>query len=316
MKRIVKISCVVVLLLFALAGYNFSKAAKDNKQKPRLFGATYMTRNNPFFNILNESIKEVVEANGDYLIVRDPQQNQERQNQQILDMIEEGIEVLFLNPVNWETVKPALEACKEAGVGIINIDTVVKDTDFVLNIVETDNYQAGAECARDMVKRMRKAKIVILNNPMQTSITDRIKGFKDVIKDKEKYEIVAEIKGASEIEIAAEAMAEYLGINTDFDVVLGGNDPSAIGALSSLQQFKADENVKIYGIDGSPDFKAMLALGHVTATSAQSPKTIGRVAVENAYKYLAGQTLEKHIKLPTKLITKENLHEYEINGWQ
>ena len=36
----------------------------------------------------------------------------------------------------------------------------------------------------------------------------------------------------------------------------------------------------IYGIDGSPDFKAMLELGAVSGTSAQSPKTIGEVAVK------------------------------------
>lgn len=42
------------------------------QHEARLFGATYMTRNNPYFDVLNEGIEEVVEANGDILLTRDP----------------------------------------------------------------------------------------------------------------------------------------------------------------------------------------------------------------------------------------------------
>ena len=50
------------------------------QHEARLFGATYMTRNNPYFDVLNEGIEEVVEANGDILLTRDPLQDQEKQN--------------------------------------------------------------------------------------------------------------------------------------------------------------------------------------------------------------------------------------------
>ena len=49
------------------------------QHEARLFGATYMTRNNPYFDVLNEGIEEVVEANGDILLTRDPLQDQEKQ---------------------------------------------------------------------------------------------------------------------------------------------------------------------------------------------------------------------------------------------
>ena len=67
--------------------------------------------------------------------------------------------------MDWEKVQPALDACREAGVGIINVDTVVKDRDSVISIIETDNYQAGQLCALDMMKRKDQAKIVILTTP-------------------------------------------------------------------------------------------------------------------------------------------------------
>lgn len=310
---------LLAVCVWALSGCRMPEAPED-AHEPRIFGATYMTRNNPYFDVLHEAIEEVVEGNGDILISRDPSQDQEKQNGQIMEMIEEGIEVLFLNPVDWEKVKPALEACREAGVVIINIDTVVKDTDYVVSIVETDNYQAGVLCAEDMMSRVDSARIVVIDNPIQTSIANRVQGFMDTIGDNPNYQVIDTEIGAGEIEVSAEVMANFLEKVLDegieFDVVLGGNDPSALGALAALQQYRMEDGILIYGIDGSPDFKSMLELGYVTATSSQSPKTIGTVAAETAYQYLAGGEVEPYISIEPYLVTRENLDEYEINEWQ
>lgn len=287
-----------------------------SEHEPIVFGATYMTRNNPYFDVLNEAIEEVVEGNGDILLSRNPCQDQEKQNEQILEMIEEGMKVLFLNPVDQEKVLPSLKACREAGVVIINIDTMVQDREYVTAGIETDNYKAGVLCAQDMMKRLDKGRIVIIDNPIQASISNRIQGFKDTIADHDEYEIVAETVGVGEIEVSAQAMEEILKETQDFDVVMGGNDPTALGALATLQHYHREEGVLVYGVDGSPDFKAMLQLGYVTGTSAQSPKTIGNVAAEMAYRYLEGEEIETYTSIAPYLITAENIDDYEINGWQ
>lgn len=283
---------------------------------PRLFGATYMTRNNAFFDVLHETIEEVVEENGDILIVRDPCQSQEKQNAQIQEMIDEGIEVLFLNPVDWEKVKPALELCRQEDVIVINVDTLVKDTEYVTFIVETDNYKAGVLCAEDMMKRVDHAQIVILENAIQSSAVNRVQGFLDTIAANDNYQVVYTASGAGEFEVSAEVMADFLTKEIEFDVVLGENDPSALGALAALQQRRMEEGVLIYGIDGSPDFKYMLELGQVSGTSAQSPKTIGKVAAKTVYDYLNGIEIDPYISIEPYMINRENLELYEINSWQ
>lgn len=318
MERKMK-KCTIVIAFIALFGVlTGCGILQDNKDEhvPRIFGATYMTRNNPYFDVLHEALEEGVEGNGDILISRDPNQDQERQNAQIMEMIEEGIEVLFLNPVDWEKVKPALEACREAGVIVINIDTVVKDTEYVVTVIETDNYQAGVLCAEEMMRQVDSARIVVIDNPIQTSITNRVQGFLDTIEGNDNYQVVYTKAGAGEFEVSADVVAEFLKKNIEFNVVLGGNDPTALGALAALQQYHRESGVLIYGIDGSPDFKAMLELGAVSGTSAQSPKTIGEVAVKKAYDYLNGIEIEPYISIEPYMITRENLDGYEINGWQ
>ena len=305
-----------IILVIVFACLMLSVSFQDKADEPRLFGAVYMTRNNPFFDVLHEAIEEVVESNGDILISRDSCQNQDKQNEQILKLIEEGIEVLFLNPVDWERVQPALEACKEAGVIVVNVDTAVKDMDYVVSFIETDNYKAGVLCAEEMMRQVDSAKIVVLDNPAQTSMLDRVEGFEDTIAGNKNYEIVHYADCQGEIEIAADVMAEFLQKDIEFNVVLGGNDPSALGALAAMQQYNRDEGVLIYGIDGSPDFKAMLELGYVTGTSIQSPKSLGRVAGKTAYRYLNGEEVEKYISIEPKMVTIDNLSDYEIKGWQ
>ena len=124
---------ILAAILAAVSALTGCQAAEvvEEEHDPKIFGATYMTRNNPYFDVLHEAIENVVEANGDIVISRNPCQDQEKQNGQILEMLDEGIEVLFLNPVDWETVKPALEECQKRGVIVINMDTVVKDQEYV-----------------------------------------------------------------------------------------------------------------------------------------------------------------------------------------
>ncbi len=313
------LSMIVILSILGLVGCAAEKEisqTRENASEPVLFGATYMTRNNNYFDVLHEAIQEVVEGNGDILISRNPCQDQDKQNAQIQEMIDEGIKVLFLNPVDWEKVEPALIACKDAGVVVINVDTVVANKDYVCSIIETDNYLAGKLCAEDMMARVDKAKIIVIDNPIQTSISNRVKGFMDVIEGNDNYTVVKSIVGAGELEVSAKAMTEILNNGYSFDVVLGGNDPSALGALASLQQQDKDNGVLVYGIDGSPDFKGMLQLGYVTATAGQSPKTLGTVAAQTAYNYLAGENVDEYISVSPFLITKENLYEYDVNDWQ
>ena len=82
----------------------------------RVIGATYTTLSDPFYETINDEIQMQIKSNGDLLLVRDPGQDQERQNQEIEDMLNKGIELLIVNPVDYVGVTPALEKAREKGV--------------------------------------------------------------------------------------------------------------------------------------------------------------------------------------------------------
>ena len=88
-----------------------------------VFGFSGIDMENPYFITLESAIREVIEKEGFELITKDPASSPEDQEAQIKEMIEEGIDGIFLCPVDWEAITPALDALKEADVKIVNVDT-------------------------------------------------------------------------------------------------------------------------------------------------------------------------------------------------
>lgn len=317
MKKTVQIaSTFLCLILFMTScAFNFNKDT-ITAPKPHTFGATYMTMNNPYFDVLNEHIKSQIETNGDILITRDPALSIEKQIDQVYELIDLKVEAIFLNPVDWKGIKPALEAAKQAGIPVINLDATVYDEDLVASIIQSDNYDAGVQCANDMMKRIKSGNIAILEHPSAKSATDRTQSFMDTIKDQKGYHVVERESSEGQLEQAMPAAEKILKRRTDIDVFMSLNDPTALGVFAALQIYHPDKEVLIYGVDGSPEAKKLIKDGLMTATAAQSLKEMGVTAAQTAYDILDGKEVQKNIFIGVTLITKENIDNFDLNGWQ
>lgn len=315
-KKRIAILGISILLICVLSGYVIMYVETAQTKNELLFGATYMTMNNSYFEVLNDNIQEIIEGNGDILITRDPVQDQEKQNEQITDMIKEGIDVLFLNPVDWEAVTPALEQCAQKGIPVFVVDSGVYRDDLVVSTIMSDNYSAGVQCANDMMKKRKSANIIILEHEGLVSTRERVEGFIHTIAAYPQYRVIKRRASSPELEDAMEAMKHVLNTETDFDVVFGANDPTALGAIAAMQSRNMQEGVLVYGVDGSVDAKTMIKEKTMEATSAQSPIEIGRTAAKTAYDYLKGNEVEKKISIPVRLITKETLRNFAVTDWQ
>ena len=304
------------IIMLALVGWqvmqgDFSQRQTEHRRK---FGAVYMTLNNPFYEIVDEEIRMTVEGHGDVLISRDPVLSVERQEEEVRELIAEGVEVLFINPVDWQRIEPALKAAYDAHVPVIAVDTNVQDDRYVAATIVSDNYLAGRQCAEHLRAHAAGGKIALLKHTETRSSVDRIQGFIDGLADSPEFQVVAGAECRGQLEQAMPAMQEMLAAHPDIDVVMALNDPAAMGALAALQAAGKLDKVRVYGVDGVPETKEMIAQGHMMATAGQSPRQIGRQAAESAYKLLAGKDLSKLTMLPTKLLTKENVWQ-NMEGW-
>lgn len=302
----------MVLIIFTVT-YNIYTAPVA---KHKVFGVSYMTMNNPFYKIINNEILKVVEKNNDTLITLDPELDVDKQNEQIYKFIDQKVDGIFINPIDFEQIEPALQAAKRANTPVIIIDAPVSDESLVNCTIVSDNYDAGVQCAKDMMERLDSANIVLLKHTTAKSAKERIEGFLSVIDNNEKYKVINEAECDGQLEIAMPKMQEIIEETPDIDVVMALNDPSALGALAALEKNNKND-VMVYGIDGTPEIKALIGRNQmIVGTVAQSPIKMGQIAVENMYNILNGKKIEKNIIIPISLINKENLFKYDEDRWQ
>ena len=302
----------MVLIIFTVT-YNIYTAPVA---KHKVFGVSYMTMNNPFYKIINNEILKVVEKNNDTLITLDPELDVDKQNEQIYKFIDAKVDGIFINPIDFEQIEPALQAAKRANIPVIIIDAPDSDESLVNCTIVSDNYDAGVQCAKDMMERLDSANIVLLKHTTAKSAKERIEGFLSVIDNNEKYKVINEAECDGQLEIAMPKMQEIIAETPDIDVVMALNDPSALGALAALEKNNKND-VMVYGIDGTPEIKALIGRNQmIVGTVAQSPIKMGQIAVENMYNILNGKKIEKNIIIPISLINKENLFKYDEDRWQ
>lgn len=301
----------VILTLVSLIGITVSILNAYRLENRRFkFGATYMNMDNPFFVKLNEGIKKVIEENNGKLMVLDSQLDADKQIAQVEYLIEEGVDLIFLNPADWKRIKPALEAARQAKIPVIVVDAPVYNDELVDCTVVSDNYNAGVLCAADLVKQLEgKGNVILLEHPTAKSAIDRIEGFLSIIEKYGDIKVVARDNSNGQLEIAMQAMERILKSHKEIDAVMCLNDPTALGVVAALHDRKDYGGVLIYGIDGSSEAIRMIEEGKLTGTAAQYPEKIGEKAAETALKKLNGEIIEHYIKVPVKLINKENIEE-------
>lgn len=280
-----------------------------------VFGATYMTMNNPFYEVINNELKKEIEKKGDELIVRNPELDLDKQNEQIEQFIKKKVDGIFVNPIDSSKLT-SLQSAREAGIPIIAIDASVDNTDLIDCLIESDNYDAGVLCAQNMMQRMQSANIVLLKHSTVESALSRIQGFVDTIKDYQQYKIIDSAECEGQLERSMPAMQAILKEHSNINVVMALNDPAALGALAAIESLNRT-NILVYGVDGTPDLKSLIKQSPLIAgTAAQSPIKFGTLAAKNMYKILERKDIPKTIEVPVTFITKDNIDSYNVKGWQ
>ncbi len=305
------LSLISVLVIILVS--NISEGSSDSRLR---IGATYMTMNNPFYSVIDEELRLMIESRGDILLTRDPALSQEKQNAQIQDLLEEGIDLLVLNPVNFQEITPILETVKAAGVPVVVVDSQVSDPSLVTCTIASDNYRAGVLCAEHLIGSRPHANIALLEHPTAQSAIDRINGFCDTIEKYTGYHVIAKGNCDGQLELAMPVMRDMLKKHPDINVVMALNDPSALGAMAAMEELDMLSGTSVYGVDGTPEAKTMIMEGAMTATIAQFPIRIGQRTAQIVYQILYGDAYQNEIVVPVELVTSGNVNQFDIDGWQ
>ncbi len=309
MKRIVAL-LMAGAMMFSLAGCAQKTTAEGGKAKGVKIGVSAPDLTNVFFIQIKEAMEGALKE-GDELIIQDAAGDQNKQMNDVADMISQGCDVILLSAINSEGVRATLEACKEAGVPVIAFNTAVKNPELVQCTVVSDNVEAGKLCAQALADALDgKGKVVEITYSTTEVCYNRQAGFEEEIKNYPDIEIIQtrDVEKAKS-DYSQPVMVDFLSANPELDGVFTINDPTARGAIAAIKEAGRMDEIKVVAIDGSDEGKGFIRAGEMVASAAQDPERIGKTCVETAYKIIANETVDANVVIPMSIITAENVGE-------
>lgn len=117
---------IVSFLLIALASLSLLLTAGCGSKEPAytgpVIGFSVSTLNNPFFVAMKDGVEKQAAALGIKVKIVDAQNDPAKQANDMEDLIESGVSVLIVNPVDSAAISPSVEDANEAGIPVITLD--------------------------------------------------------------------------------------------------------------------------------------------------------------------------------------------------
>ncbi|MDT0491156.1 substrate-binding domain-containing protein [Streptomyces griseus] len=273
-------------------------------------GMSLSTLNNPFFVQMKEGAQAEAEKAGIDLTVTDAQNDASQQANQLQNFTSSGFSSIIVNPVDSDAVGPGVRSANQADIPVIAADRGVNKAEAA-TLVASDNVAGGKLAADALADKLGgKGSIVILQGTAGTSASrERGAGFAEGLKAYPGIKVVAKQPADFDRTKGLDVMTNLIQSHPDITGVFAENDEMALGAAKALGA-RAGKSVSVVGFDGTPDGLKAVGAGTLYASVAQQPGELGRIAVQNAVKAAKGDKVESTVKVPVKVVTRENVADF------
>lgn len=214
-------------------------------------------------------------------------------------------------------LEPWLKKIRAAGIPLFTVDTASPSS---INVTTSDNFYIGEQLALKLVNDLRgEGNILVFNGfygvPVVAMRYDQLKA---VLKWYPKIKIIEpELRDVipNTVQDAYSQISQLLNKYPKGSVqaIWAAWDVPQIGATQAVDAAGRSE-IKTYAVDGSPDVVSLVKdpKSSAAAVVAQQPYLIGKTAVQNAARYLAGdRNLPPATYVPSLVVTKENAAEVQ-----
>ena len=298
---------LAAVVTVALVGAtSFLHNGSSSSTTPKM-GLSLSTLNNPFFVQIRAGAQAEAKKLGVDLTVTDAQNDASQQANQLQNFTSSNLGAIIVNPVDSDAASNSVKAADQAKIPVIAVDRGVNKAS-VDALVASDNVKGGELAARTIGEKLGgKGKIVILQGQAGTSAArERAAGFAAGLKAYPGIQVVAQQPADFDRTKGLDVMSNLLQAHPDVRGVIAANDEMALGAIKALGS-KAGKSVSVVGFDGTPDGLTAVKNGTLYASVAQQPSMLGKIAVDNALKAIEGKKVEETVKVPVKVVTKENV---------
>ena len=298
-------------------------------------GLSVATLANPFFQGMSKGVVTGIAAHPDLrLINTSANGDANTQTNQVLDLINQHVAALILNPINASSIVPIVKQANKAGIPVFTLDRGAACGGCQVNFLETDNEALGKEGA-DYIAAQLKQKygsirggVVDLEGLLGTTAGDeREKGFATEFATLQKanpeLKLIARQAADFDADKGFNITTQLLAAHGDIDAIFNGNDDNAVGALRAIRQANRFEpagslkHIVVIGIDGTEQALSAIRKGQMDATLSQNPLTMAKQSVAYVESYLHGDksNIPAHQFWPHILVTKANIDSEAVKAY-
>ncbi len=266
MKRFLSLLLVVLLVATVIAGCGQNKQpaetpieqGQETSEKPAekiKIGFSFPTKNNEFWKKSLDFVEFAAKELEVEVIAQDCDNKQEKQINDVDNMISAGISGLVLAPQDASVCPGIVNKCKEKGIPVMIADRWPGDelkagVDY-LGFIGPNDVQAGYDIAMALINGGAK-NIVAIGGFAGTSVAEgRKEGLMKAIEEnKDKDVKLLQYEAAGEnMDQGDKALRNMLQANSDIDGVWCYNDSHALASVNILKEKNLLSKVKVGGMD-------------------------------------------------------------------
>ena len=300
MNKKIKAICLFFLILFLAC-------CEDSNKKTYTIGFSQCMLDDVWRQAMKIEMNiEVSNYDNIEIIVKDAEEDNQKQIQQIRELINKKVDVLIISPNEPNSITPIAVEAYRKGIPTIIADRKINSDEYT-SYVGGDSYQIG-KMAGEHASGLLPDPATILEVWGTTTTSpaiERHQGFIDGLDKSKKISIIP-INGKWRREIAKQE-TKKLKHYSDIGLIYAHNDVMAIGAREAIAELDSTqlERLKILGADGSFGKDAGLeAVVDGRLDGSFLYPTGGDQIIKVAMKILKGQPVEKKYILNTAKIDK------------
>lgn len=303
MKKLLTIIAAMVLVIGLIAGCGSNSSnVGDGDKKQGTIGFSVSTLNNPFFVSLKDGVEKQAKELGLKVKIVDAQNDPAKQANDVADLLESGVSILIVNPVDSAAIATSVEAANAKNIPVITVDRST-DKGKVVAHIASDNVKGGEMAAQLIVDKLGNgAKVAEIEGiPGASATRERGQGFHNVADTS--LNVVAKQSADFDRTKGLNVSTNILQANPDVKAIFAHNDEMALGAIQAAKS--AGKQIFIVGFDGTEDAQKAVQDGTLAATVAQQPELMGKIAVDTAAKVIKGEQVDSKIPVELKVVTKQ-----------
>lgn len=254
-------------------------------------GVSLLTMQHQFYQDLRAGLEATAAEHGYELLIVSAEFDAARQANQIDEFLVQDVDAIVLCPADSRSVGASVLAANDAGVPVVTADIAsASPIGEVASHIASDNVAGGREAARLLLEAIGGAgQVAVLSHPEVSSVTDRVRGFREEMGNHPEVKIVAELSADGKRDKAVRVMEDLLQAQPDLDGVFAINDDSALGALAAVESSGRKGQVAIVGYDATEEARARINAGDIYADVIQHPRRIGELTIRTLHDLLRGE---------------------------